>query len=186
MLFRSYRGSEIDGVKSERYTISQEGIDFFINDLKITSEFDLRGTTEKNTKNALGETVTRNIYNIYAYSDSLTKDSHEGLRKCFGDLAVAENYPIYIHCSYGKDRTGTVVYLLQILCGVSEEDAYREWELSALMDGVHFYDGMDDFIRDLKALDGDNMQEKVTNYLLSIGVLQSEIDSIKSIMIESK
>lgn len=78
------------------------------------------------------------------------------------------------------------MYLLQILCGVSEEDAYREWELSALMDGVHFYDGMDDFIRDLKALDGDNMQEKVTNYLLSIGVLQSEIDSIKSIMIESK
>ena len=157
-----YRGSEIDGVKSARYTLSQEGIDFFVNDLCIATDFDLRGTTEKNTKNVLGETVNRNVYNIYAYSDVLIKDSHEGLKQCFTDLADESNYPIYMHCSYGKDRTGTVVYLLQILLGVSEKDAYKEWELSALMDGVHFYDGMDDFLEALNKLEGDTMQDKVT------------------------
>ena len=180
-----YRGSEIDGVKSERYTLSKEGVDFFVNDLKIATDFDFRGTTEKNAKNVLGETVNHKAYNIYAYSDSLTKDSRDGLKQCFSDLAEESNYPIYMHCSYGKDRTGTVVYLLQILLGVSEKDAYKEWELSALMDGVHFYDGMEDFLEDLNKLEGNSMQEKVVNYLLSIGVTQDEIYSIRKIMLDN-
>lgn len=180
-----YRGTEIDGVKSERYMLSKEGVDFFVNNLKIVTDFDFRGTTEKDAKNVLGETVNRNAYNIYAYSDSLTKDSQEGLKQCFSHLAEKSNYPIYMHCTYGKDRTGTVVYLLQVLLGVSEKDAYKEWELSALLDGVHFYDGMEDFLEDLNKLEGNSMQEKVANYLLSIGVTQDEIDSIRKIMLDN-
>lgn len=41
------------------------------------------------------------------------------------------NYALYFHCRIGADRTGTLAYLLEGLLGVSEEDRYRDYELSS-------------------------------------------------------
>lgn len=115
---------------------------------------------------------------------SLLPQNLANYRKLFADLANENNYPMYMHCTYGKDRTGTVCYLLQLLLGVSEEDAYKEWELSVLLDGRVDYDSMEKYISTLKTLNGDTMQEKVENHLLSIGVTQTEIESIRRILLE--
>lgn len=45
-------------------------------------------------------------------------------------FADEKNYPIYFHCSLGRDRTGTLSTLLLALCGVSEKDLYLDYELS--------------------------------------------------------
>ena len=37
----------------------------------------------------------------------------------------------YIHCKWGADRTGTVIALIQALCGMSEEDIVKDWELTS-------------------------------------------------------
>ena len=179
-----YRGVELDGAVYDKYCITDEGIHVLTEDLGINTELDLRGKKE-NTKDMLGSNVDHNIYSsIYAYSDSLVSHYLENYRQLFSDLAKEETYPAYIHCTYGKDRTGTVIFLLQLLLGVSEEDAYREWELSALLDGVIDYVPMEKYIADLKKLEGDTMQEKVENHLLSAGVTKSEIENIKKILIE--
>jgi len=34
----------------------------------------------------------------------------------------------YIHCEAGADRTGTVIALIEALCGVSEQDIIKDWE----------------------------------------------------------
>lgn len=179
-----YRGVELDGAVYERYCITEEGVRVLTEELGIRTELDLRGVKE-NSKDMLGSDVKHNIYSsIYAYSDSLVSYYVENYRQLFSDLAKEETYPAYIHCSYGKDRTGTVIFLLQLLLGVSEEDAYREWELSVLLDGVIDYVPMEKYIADLKKLEGDTMQEKVENHLLSIGVTKSEIENIRKILIE--
>ena len=40
------------------------------------------------------------------------------LRKVFQVLADAESYPVYFHCTQGKDRTGLVALLLLLMLGV--------------------------------------------------------------------
>lgn len=178
-----YRGVELDGAVYEKYCITEEGIRVLTEQLGIRSELDLRAPNDK-IRDMLGPDVTHTVYGVYAYSDSLVKYYLESYRLLFSDLAKEETYPTYIHCSYGKDRTGTVCYLLQILLGVSEEDAFREWEISILLDGKVDYPLMEQYIEALKQLEGDTMQEKVETFLFSCGVTQEEIDSIRRILLE--
>ena len=61
---------------------------------------------------------------------------------------------IYFHCRVGADRTGTVAYLLEGLLGVSDEDRYREYELTHL-------GGLTDRTRYYKQKDPDNNKKFV-------------------------
>ena len=108
---------------------------------------------------------------------------NEKMREVFSALAVKENYPVYLHCSDGKDRTGMVCYLLEALLGVSEEDCKREWELSALANGDGNAEGVSQFIAKLNKVEGVTLKEKTETYLLSIGVKQDQIDSIRNIFL---
>ena len=47
--------------------------------------------------------------------------------KCFAD---AQNLPIVVHCSQGRDRTGTVAFVLLGALGVKLEDLYADWALT--------------------------------------------------------
>ncbi len=40
------------------------------------------------------------------------------------------NYSLYFHSSIGADRTGMIAYLLEGLLGASEEDRYRDYEMT--------------------------------------------------------
>ena len=46
------------------------------------------------------------------------------------DLIAGES--IYAHCTHGADRTGTLIYILEGLLGVSQEDRYEDYELTTL------------------------------------------------------
>ncbi|MBR5632533.1 MAG: tyrosine-protein phosphatase, partial [Clostridia bacterium] len=41
-----------------------------------------------------------------------------------------DNYPIYLHCSLGRDRAGTLAYLISALVGVELIDLQRDYETS--------------------------------------------------------
>ena len=41
----------------------------------------------------------------------------DALLKEIQTFAKPENYPIYVHCSLGRDRTGTLIFLINALCG---------------------------------------------------------------------
>jgi protein tyrosine/serine phosphatase len=42
-----------------------------------------------------------------------------------------QDKPVYLHCSVGADRTGTVAYLVGALCGMSEDALCRDFELTS-------------------------------------------------------
>lgn len=58
-----------------------------------------------------------------------------------------DDYSIYFHCRIGADRTGTLAYLIEGILGVSEEDRYRDYELTVfygLRERTRFYENKGD------------------------------------------
>ena len=106
------------------------------------------------------------------------------VRMLFMNTTVWDNYPIYMHCTYGRDRTGSVCYLLEALLGVSDEDLRKDYDLSAFTDSYVNNGEFNAFVEKINTFDGETTQKKVEGYLRSIGVTNKEIASIREIFLE--
>ena len=66
--------------------------------------------------------------------DRLAKDSllycKAEVKQVFDVLCEPSSYPVLIHCTQGKDRTGLNVLLALLLCGVSKEAIASDYQLS--------------------------------------------------------
>jgi protein-tyrosine phosphatase len=65
-----------------------------------------------------------------------------GYRTLFARLASEESYPLVIHCTAGKDRTGVACALILGALGVSRQDVIADYLLSRI-----YYDGNKDLMR---------------------------------------
>ena len=103
------------------------------NDLGIKTDFDLRkaGEGTAGTTSPLGTDVKYvNLGGVYYNNIIQDELNYHTLVKEFKVLAYEKNYPILFHCAIGRDRTGTLAFLLMSLLGASKKDMYREYELS--------------------------------------------------------
>jgi protein tyrosine/serine phosphatase len=83
-----------------------------------------------------------------------------------------------LHCTYGCDRTGTVCYLLEALLGVSRGDCLRDYGLSNLRP-----ENIQAVENGLANYEGDTLKEQAESYLLSCGVSEYQINSIRNIFL---
>lgn len=179
-----YRGSELDGAVEPSFTITQSGVHDMLSVLGIRTDMDLRSSADSKYKtDALGVNVEHIYYGTPSYNDIFTAAGKEAIRRVFADLANENKYPVYLHCTYGRDRTGTLCYLLEALLGLSEEDLLREYRLSALYYGSLPPTSMDTFLETMATFAGETMQEKAENYLLSAGVTQWQLEQIRNILL---
>lgn len=174
-----YRGSELDGHSKPEYTLTEKGKETMLNILGIRTELDLRWDVDTQP---LGETVTKQSFPIGAYEDVFEEKSSKRLKELFGQLADPGIYPAYIHCSYGMDQTGTAMALLELLLGMDADNVIRDFELSNLYHGQVDTESMEAFLRSLESY-GETPMEQAENFLLSVGVTQAEIDSIRAIFL---
>ena len=184
------RGSELDGANVSNYKLSEQDFVSMHRYLGIVYDCDLRSTAENKTNvSALGANIGYRLYNIFAYTDTFEKDGMASVKALFSDLAKPENYPMYMHCAYGKDRTGTACAILEALLGVSKQDIVKDYQLSGLAFPGLERAGIDSdfgkFISRFEEFPGKSYQEKATNYLISCGVTEKEIESIKSIFLDN-
>ncbi len=177
-----YRGSELDGAVEQSYLITERGLHDMISVLGVRYDMDLRGSHESDA-DPLGANVLHKFYGIPMYSEILAEGEREKLRDIFSDLANREHYPMYLHCTYGADRTGTICYLLCALLGVSDENLRHDYELTAFTGSYVNIEDFSAFITRISMLEGANTKEKVENYLLSIGVTAEEIETIRNIFL---
>jgi protein-tyrosine phosphatase len=182
-----YRGTELDGAVEEKYTLTDTGRHDMLAVLGIRTDMDLRARTDNAFgSDALGTGVRHIYYGDYGapcYVDIFGRGYMKLMAQIFADLAVEGNYPVYLHCTYGMDRTGTVCYLLEALLGLSEPDLQAEYELSVLYSGYVGTEYLLPFVEEMKKLPGDTMQQKAEGYLLSAGVTAEQIAEIRRIFL---
>ena len=179
------RGTEIDGlVEGEYFLTDKDAAEPF----GFRSDMDLRsGELYASVyQSRLGDQVSHRFFNSPSYAGIFTETAKPLLRDIFEELADPDSYPIYLHCTYGADRTGTIIFLLQGLLGVSEEDMVFEYRLT----GFHltsYGDSTDlnGIFGGLEGTPGDTINEKICTYLTQeVGLTQAQLDSIRAILLE--
>ena len=191
-----YRGAKIEDA-------TEAGKQKLLYEYGIKTDLDMRAEV---AKSPLGDSV--NFVNVsgpyYIGGDGIdstntsnkpywTKTFREALLQEIRTFANPENYPIYVHCSLGRDRTGTICFLINALCGVGEMDLYMDYELS-FMSKMGNLDGQSpasmvgnaftNLYNYIKKYGTGTLAENTEKFMLDIGITQAEIDAIREIMIE--
>ena len=177
------RGSELDGVSRDiSEEDKQKAIDTLLNEYGIKFDMDLRSTLypQLGVEDVLGEDVEHKYYGMVFYENVFTIKGKEAIKNIFVDLSNPDNYPIYMHCAQGIDRTGIVTYILGAMLGVSEGHLANEYMLSVGAYGEQIL-----MVRDgLRTYEGATLQECAVAYLLDCGVTMEQIESIRDILLE--
>ncbi len=170
----AYRGKALTDITDEGIAAAKL--------LGIRTQLDLRSISEfrlglVDGKSVLGESVQPINVNGAQYQSFLnTKTAADELR-VFADWS---NYPIYFHCAAGADRTGSLTYVLQGLCGVEEVSMIMDYELTVYRDRTH--KEFAGFAKSIRAMKGDTIQEKLYNhYHKKYGMTHMELSNIYNI-----
>ena len=180
------RGVELDGMVNAPFFIPESELQNVQDTFDFAYDMDLRSPGIYNGPYTSRLNVPHAFYDAPMYGNIFTDTFRASLRNIFRDLADPEKYPMYLHCTWGRDRTGTIVFLLQGILNMSEEDMVREYHLSgyadkSIADNTH----MQVIMSGLEPYEGDTLNEKIVSFLTGyIGVTEAEIESIRNIFLE--
>lgn len=69
-------------------------------------------------------------YQVSASDYITVLHTRDSVAAAFAVLGDASAYPVYVHCTYGRDRTGVLIALVLRALGASREEILREYSLS--------------------------------------------------------
>lgn len=192
-----YRGAQLHNPRQGTVMTAADSAAF--RRLGIRAELDLRGNIESGriAASPLGADVR--YYRIagggiYPYDEMITRFPKD-IKEVFDALLLnlREHRPTYIHCFLGADRTGTVVFLLNGILGVSLSDLIKDYELSSFspigLRTLHFRPdapelNLAEMIRLLQQRPGHNLCERLEGFFLEAGITPQEIDEFRAFMLE--
>ena len=185
-----YRGGRLDDITEDGKVAAREIYG-------IKTDLDLRNMAEGTAglSSPLGEEihyvhVNESPYYLGGNVGIDVEKNKQILAQSVKVFAVAENYPIYVHCSLGRDRTAAVCLLIEGLLGKNEKDILMDYELS-------FFSKMGSLDKQtvgsmlgmfqkmyayLQTYSKESFAQACENYLLSAGVTQEEISTIRSLL----
>lgn len=178
MIFRS---AQLDG-------LTKKQVQTMLAEFPIKTDLDLRRPGETATAGVaspLGDGV--NYVNIsgVAYKAAFRKAE---MMKELLIFTKEENYPVQIHCAGGKDRTGTLCFVLEALLGVSKEQCCFDYEATYFSangerDGS-ILPQFDEFVKMFDKLKGETYREKAETFCRQCGLTDANMEAIREIMLE--
>lgn len=171
---------------------SDETIKVYRDTLHIRTDLDLRANALP-LKNGDVDVTRYGAQRIVCGVSSVTGDLFGISRNYARPLRVLtdpKNFPVYIHCAGGADRTGAVVFLIEALCGVSDVDKAIDFEETshAVIFNMRYRSNrtnektfqyalaVDEFMK----YEGATLNEKVAQYArTTLGLTDDEINAIR-------
>ncbi|MBE6542580.1 MAG: tyrosine-protein phosphatase [Ruminococcaceae bacterium] len=182
-----YRGTELD----IEYFITEDGIKTFLDELKIKSEIDVRWEHVGKFKHSVAsENVAIAQFPFRPYTAIFDDRYKESARQFMEYLSDESNYPMYIHCMVGADRTAMVIFMIKAIAGESEKDMLIDYDLTSLscvapVKGFRRHD-RNEIIRWLPKMaeyaPDKSLREQMIEYLRSCGVTDECMDKIRAII----
>ena len=182
--------------------------------LGIKTDLDFRTPTEANsaTKSPISDLVYERI-SITLFDRIFEEGCKDLMRKTMVYFSDESHYPIYYHCRAGADRTGTVTFLLNGLCGVSFADLTKDFELTSFFgtgsrwrSAIELNAGVASFTEDgimnsaqdnyvawnklymemmsRYGQESGKLSDTIVAYLLDIGVTEAQIENIRKILLD--
>jgi len=161
--------------------------------LGIKHQFNLRGQEEAEeagvTESQIG--VRNHLYSSFAWYVLSDKTLWtQMLTDIFEAIKYGE--PIFIHCSAGADRTGTMAFVLLGLLGVSRSDMDKDYELTS------FYSAFVDYhpsarrrtgelktlVNSINGFSGTTTRDKLVTFVKSLGFTADDINAFRNAMID--
>ena len=188
---RVYRGTELNAVGDHKLKIGAAGRKIMVKELGIKTDLDFRAIDAKSrgdcvTNSALGADVRLVDAVIRPYTRMFDADQTNEYAAVLRVFADERNYPVYMHCWGGADRTGTVAFILEGLCGASEADLAIDYELTSFsMFGLRTRVGTEKYpfakmVERIKAYPGATLQAKFEAYAKgTLGLADGEIAAIR-------
>ena len=198
-----FRGCELSG-DNYNVNVNDRQIRFFTDYLGIRDEIDLRGNSEVDgddeiygtdddiTESVLGDAVDYIRCPVAPYAGGVdlsnpTQTAYYAalIKRIAADAAAGK--PCYIHCMVGADRTGTLCALIEALCGVSQSDIDKDYELTSFArNNVRRRSGSDwtGFINRINSFTGSTFRDKAVDFALRAGVSIAEINALRLAMID--
>lgn len=189
-----YRSGELDGYnKNGNVGLTDTQKTYFKNNLGISYEVDLQADNEIDGDNisALGNDVDYSHWAINYYITNFYLIDYPNSKIVGALRTIAQNLQNgnvgVLHCTEGADRTATVAFILEALCGVSESDIDRDYELTSFGQNTKTRNGdnwtqMKSFIKENYS--GNTLRDKVINFLEKAGITYEEMNIIRNALID--
>ena len=170
--------------------VSDETVDFLVKEVGVKTDLDLRSARETKgmSGSPLGSSVNWLNIPALAYGTIDTPEGRAAFARIFRVLLDRNNYPIVLHCQFGRDRAGTVVYLVNGLLGVPANNLEYDWELSQTWYGSKRYSKercLAAIAAALHRYPGETFAQKVRAYVVSLGFSETEVDRFVDFMTQS-
>lgn len=185
-----YRGGKLDDI-TEKGKIAAKEI------YGIKTDLDLRNMAEGTAGEVspLGEDihyvhVNESPYYLGGKTGIDAEKNKAIIAQSIRVFADESNYPIYVHCSLGRDRTAAVCMLIEGLLGMSRTDMEMDYETSFFsqmgsLDGQtveHMYNSFKQMYNYVAGMTREDFSKDCEAYLLGAGITEEEIASIRKIL----
>jgi protein tyrosine/serine phosphatase len=165
-------------------SLNEKGKKVIVEDLGIKREINLRSTDYDPNINGVE-------YHYIPIKDSNGRTRCEGYdneyKKVFKLMSEADKYPIILHCKAGADRTGVMSFALLALLGADYQDIAKDYAFTSFgLQGIRDIKNsqFEIWMENLEKYGGNTMAEKCKSWLMSKGIEENVLETIREIFID--
>lgn len=180
--YRGIRAGTLISESTRNYITDQIGVK---TDLDLRSESECAGMSES----PLGRGVRYINIPSKSYGGLASQEGREAFSRVFRVFLDESNYPIVFHCAYGRDRAGSVAFVLGGLLGMTFNDLVADWNVSGLWycgPSFTYERKLSRLVQVFDQYDGADLNSRIESYVLSLGFTREDISAFRHLMLEEQ